>query len=144
MDVRREWVAALIVADSSPLIAIVKDEADAEAFRTIFARSRRIVIAAPTKLEVMMVAGGRLGAKGVVATQSLLDSIEAEIVPLDESHVDLAVQAFMQYGKGRGHPAQLNFGDCMAYALAKSLEAPLLYKGGDFALTDVRSAMDGA
>ena len=63
------------------------------------------------------------------------------IEPWTDRHADIAQDAFTRYGKGQGHPAQLNFGDCMSYALAKSLDMPLLYKGGDFALTDIRSAI---
>jgi ribonuclease VapC len=57
------------------------------------------------------------------------------------AHLRIAREAHLKYGKGMGHPAQLNFGDCFSYALAKSLDAPLLYKGGDFAKTDIKSAI---
>ncbi len=71
---------------------------------------------------------------------------EAEIdyklmfVPFDERMIRIAQEAFLRYGKGR-HPAKLNFGDCMSYALAKALDVPLLYKGEDFAATDIESAL---
>jgi ribonuclease VapC len=82
-----------------------------------------------------------MGQDGIELAQELMDSLRIETTPFTQTLADLAVDAFMRYGKGRSHPAKLNFGDCMAYALAKSLNAPLLYKGGDFALTDVKSAI---
>lgn len=87
-----------------------------------------------------MVAGGQFGAEGLLKAQRLLTELGVTIVPWTEDLSDVSVATFMQFGKGR-HPAKLNFGDCMAYALAKSLDAPLLYKGSDFAKTDIRSAL---
>ncbi len=63
------------------------------------------------------------------------------IVPVTLEQAMLARQAHRQFGKGRGHPARLNYGDCFAYALAKETGEPLLFKGGDFALTDIRPAL---
>ncbi len=130
----------MIVIDSSPLIAIIKNEHDAETYRSAIATASRIIIGAPTKLEVMMVSGGRFGGTGLLVAQDLLDQNSIETVDWTNSLADIAARAFMRFGKGR-HKASLNFGDCMAYALAKSLDAPLLYKGGDFALTDIKSGL---
>ncbi len=88
-----------------------------------------------------MVAVGKAGADGRERAEHFLTANPIEIVAVKPDHWPIAVDAFMQFGRGRGHPAKLNFGDCMAYALAKSLNAPLLYKGDDFALTDIRSAL---
>ena len=71
--------------------------------------------------------------------QGVLRSIGAEIVPFQEEHYEAAVSAFLRYGKGR-HPARLNFGDCMSYALAVITGLPLLYTGDDFSKTDIQSA----
>ena len=71
---------------------------------------------------------------------NLLERVGIEIVPFDRGLADQARSAFLRFGKGR-HPAGLNMGDCAAYALAKSRGLPLLYKGGDFARTDVASAL---
>jgi ribonuclease VapC len=131
----------LIIVDTSALMAILLNESDSERYRVALARAERAILGAPTKLELMLVTGGRNGAKGLKAAQSLLDGFGAEVVEWSEAMADIAAQAFLRFGKGQKHPARLNFGDCMAYALAKSLDAPLLYKGGDFALTDVRSAL---
>ena len=97
------------------------------------------MMAAPTKVELLMVAIGRKRVEGRPAVIRLLDQYRIEIMEFTDPLADLAVEAFARFGKGR-HEAGLNFGDCMAYALARSLDAPLLYKGGDFALTDIRSA----
>lgn len=130
----------MIVVDTSALMAILLDEPEAKPFfRTIMA-SPRTCIGAPTLLELHIVtARDRIGdpAQRVV---ELLSSLALDVAAWDAIHADVARTAFLRFGKGR-HPAKLNFGDCMSYALAKSLDAPLLFKGDDFALTDVRVAM---
>ena len=87
-----------------------------------------------------MVMGGRYGPDGIVELNLLIEANDIEVVSWTSELADAAAEAFLRFGKGR-HPAKLNFGDCMAYALAKSLDAPLLYKGDDFARTDIRSAL---
>lgn len=87
----------------------------------------------------MVAQGNRIG-RTTADTEALLARPRFRIVPWSDALVAIARDAFLTYGKGR-HPAGLNFGDCMSYALAKSLDAPLLYKGEDFAKTDVRSAV---
>ncbi|NJS14301.1 MAG: type II toxin-antitoxin system VapC family toxin [Sphingopyxis sp.] len=130
----------MIVVDSSAVITIVKAEPDARTFASTMRNAPALAMAAPTKLEVMMVAGGQYGPEGLLKAQLLFTELAIQILAWSEPLSDRAVDAFMEFGKGR-HPAQLNFGDCMAYALAKSLDAPLLYKGGDFSKTDIRSAL---
>jgi ribonuclease VapC len=95
---------------------------------------------------VILVSEGRQKNAGRSALfDELIDELNLAIVPLATEHARIAREAFRRYGKGRGrgqagkHP-NLNFGDCFAYALAKALDAPLLFKGGDFALTDVKQA----
>ena len=87
-----------------------------------------------------MVATGRFGGEGRPLVEDLLQNAKIEVVDWTDAMVSLAIDAFLKFGKGQ-HKAKLNFGDCMAYALAKSLNAPLLYKGADFAQTDIRSAL---
>jgi len=70
----------------------------------------------------------------------IVASLDIEIVPFTPEHARLALEAFKRFGKGRGTKASLNYGDCFVYALAKELDAPLLFKGGDFAQTDIQSA----
>jgi ribonuclease VapC len=117
----------LIVVDSSAVISILLEEPDFVSFVFAIANSGRAVISTANALEVVMVAVGKTN--------------PIEIVAFEPHHWSTAVDAFMRFGRGRSHPAKLNFGDCMAYALAKSLDAPLLYKGDDFAKTDIRSAL---
>ena len=83
-----------------------------------------------------MILESRHGADGVRAFDQLLATADVEVVPLDMTQALAAREAFRAFGKGR-HPAGLNFGDCFAYALAKVLTEPLLFKGNDFAKTDV-------
>lgn len=86
-----------------------------------------------------MAAYGKLDEAGVSQLRLLMDYADIETIAWTKEMSDIAFDAFFRFGKGN-HPAKLNFGDCMAYALAKSLDAPLLFKGGDFAQTDVRVA----
>ena len=95
------------------------------------------MLSAVNLLEAFMVMRGRYGEVGGDALESLLDAIEAEIVPFDEAQARLAFAAFATYGKGINPVTKLNLCDCAAYALAKSLDAPLLFKGGDFRPTDI-------
>ena len=83
-----------------------------------------------------MVIAGRKGPDSRPEVEALLATLGLRVVPLTDAHARLATDAFLRWGKGR-HPAGLNFGDCMAYAVAKAEGAPLLFTGGDFARTDV-------
>jgi ribonuclease VapC len=132
-----------MVIDSSALIAMLRNEPEAAAFeRAIFRASVRL-LSTVTKLESGMVAAGRRGAAGAADLDRLLSWIAATIVPFDERQADIARDAFVRYGKGR-HKAGLNFGDCAAYALAIAEAEPLLFKGTDFAATDVDCVPLGA
>ena len=95
------------------------------------------MLSAVNLLEAYMVMRGRYGEAGGNALENLLDAIEAEIVPFDEAQAKRAFAAFTAYGKGMNPATKLNLCDCIAYALAKSLDAPLLFKGEDFRATDV-------
>lgn len=97
------------------------------------------MIAAPTLFETMLVAISKKETVGIHHVNALLDQFGIQIVPFSVELAPIAAEAYRRFGKGR-HKAALNFGDCMSYALAKSLDAPLLYKGNDFALTDIRAA----
>ena len=87
-----------------------------------------------------MVAQGR-SERATMTPNDVLSFPSIVIQPWTERHLAIARDAFTRFGKGQGHPAQLNLGDCISYALAKAENAPLLYKGGDFALTDIRAAI---
>lgn len=131
----------MIVLDTSALVAVLRGEAEAMEFASIIAESENVVIGAPTKFELAQVVGGAQRAEGVADMQMLLEHFSIEVIAWSDAHAGHAAAAFLRYGKGSGHPAKLNFGDCMAYAVAKSFDAPLLYKGRDFSLTDIKSAL---
>ncbi len=115
-------------------------EPEAEAFLRAITESEGCLVAAPTAFEFIMVAQGHRFAHSAEDASRLLTGPNLQIVPWSQALVALAQTAYLTFGKGR-HPAKLNFGDCMSYALAKSLGVPLLFKGDDFALTDIVSAV---
>lgn len=127
----------MIVVDASAVIAILQAEPEADRFLAILIEESEPVMAAPTLFETKMVAARN--PDGADDVDRLLRSTGIQVTSWGEDHVSHAFDAFARYGRGR-HRAALNFGDCMAYALAKSLDAPLLFKGGDFAATDITPA----
>jgi ribonuclease VapC len=129
-----------VILDTSALIAILFREPEAAAFAAAVTDAPQVAIAAPTLLEAASVSEGRLGAEMGVKLDQLLAQIDPEIVPFTAAHVQLAREGWRRFGKGR-HPAGLNFGDCFAYALARARNQPLLFKGDDFARTDVKAAL---
>jgi ribonuclease VapC len=129
----------VIVVDTSALIAILWREPDAEALEDALFRVSRRLLAAPVALEFYMVANGAGSWSDL--PDAMLSRLNLTIEPWTGEHLAIARAAFRRFGKGQGHPAQLNYGDCMSYALAKALDVPLLFKGGDFALTDVVPAL---
>jgi ribonuclease VapC len=136
----------VIVIDTSALVAIFYKEPDALVFEDRIAADNEPVISAGTLLECSIVfrtlgqRRGRLSASDADLDDFLAAS-NVTIRPVTDTQIAIARDAHRRYGKGMGHPAQLNFGDCFSYALAKSLNVPLLYKGGDFAQTDIASAI---
>ena len=103
-------------------------------------QSPALNISAATVAETLIVLAGRSGDDNAQEVLAFLDGVGARIVPVDRRQALLVNEAFLAYGKGR-HKARLNYGDCFAYALAKSLDLPLLFKGDDFRHTDVRPAV---
>jgi ribonuclease VapC len=97
-------------------------------------------IASPSYFETAIVIDGKKDPKASRTLDNLLTEFEIEVVPFTAEHARIAREAYRDYGKGSGHPARLNFGDCMAYALARSERAPLLYVGNDFSHTDIEAA----
>jgi ribonuclease VapC len=129
-----------LVVDSSAIIAIVTAEPEGEMLaRRLEEDAGDAVIAAPTVLETLMVLSGQAKVSAS-EIERLFSSLGIEAVPFTSELALLAHDAFLRFGRGR-HSAKLNFGDCMSYALAKSLDAPLLFKGKDFPRTDIRSAL---
>jgi ribonuclease VapC len=129
----------MIALDSSALLAIVLEEPERGTFETMLAR-HDCVIGAPTVLEAQMAASSRGGTHGNRSLRHILFRPTVEIIDFTAELEEIAFEAFERYGRGR-HPAKLNFGDCMAYAVAKRAKAPLLYKGDDFSKTDIPAAV---
>lgn len=131
-----------MIVDASAIVAIVLGEPDAPVFARLIAAAPVIRISAATFVEVGVVvdAGGNPVLSG--ALDALLDSSRAIIEPLTESQARIAREAYRRFGKASGHPARLNLGDCFAYALARELAEPLLFKGDDFALTDIELVVE--
>jgi ribonuclease VapC len=130
-----------IVVDTSAIVAILGSEPEKDRFvDAILAASPRFMSAVSLQ-EAGMVIAGRFG-DGTVwePLDALLARLDVEIVAHDAALALIAREAFLRFGKGR-HPARLNFGDCAAYALAKANSFPLLFKGGDFAHTDIVPAV---
>ena len=125
----------MIVVDSSAILAIALAEGEAQRFSDVVA-SEEFAFGWPTVLETNMVLFGRSGLTNAFMTD-FLSYEKARPIAFGRDHYATALEAFEKFGKGR-HPAQLNYGDCMAYAVARELDAPLLFKGGDFAQTDVK------
>ena len=129
------------VIDASVLVAIFTSEADSlQLIERIVAYNKRLLSAA-TWLEAAMVCESVSQRGGSEADfKELIESLNVEVISFTPEQARLAFDAFKRFGKGRGTKASLNFGDCFAYALAKELQAPLLYKGIDFAHTDLQPA----
>ena len=128
----------MIALDSSALVAIAFGEPDADTFIRTIAGTDGLLIGAPTVLEVRLVLTGKLGRQDVDGAMEIAIAPHFRIVPFDEEHLAVAADAHRRFS---GRPARLNFGDCMAYAVAKVAGCPLLYKGENFARTDIRSAV---
>jgi ribonuclease VapC len=131
----------MIVADTSALVAIAFGEAEREPFVAAMEMAGKVLVSAVSVVEARMVVHGRRGERGVVLLNDILRLPLIEIVPPGTAETEAAHSAFIAYGRGSGHPAALNFGDIFSYALAKVRGLPLLYKGDDFAKTDLRSAL---
>jgi ribonuclease VapC len=131
----------VIVADTSAIVAIAFAEPEREAFVAALERAERTLVSSVTAVEARRVVHARRGQRAVVLVDDLLRLPFFEIVPPGAAEMDAAYAAFVAYGKGNGHPAALNFGDVFSYALAKTRGLPLLYKGRDFAETDIASAV---
>jgi ribonuclease VapC len=129
-----------MIVDTSALLAVLLGENDAEKFLDTMLDAKHVRVSAASAVELGILAISRIGASAEEEIGLLLARIDAEIVPVDAVQVIFAWSAFRTYGKGQGR-ARLNFGDCFPYALCKALNEPLLYKGGDFARTDVAAAI---
>jgi len=129
-----------MVLDTSALLALLLAEPEAEAFRLALEDDTTRLISAATLLETAIVIETRKGADGGRELDLLIHKAGMEIVPFDSDQVAEARRAYRRFGKGR-HAAGLNLGDAFAYALARTSGEPLLFKGEDFARTDIGRVM---
>ena len=125
-----------MVIDTSAVIAMLFGEEDAERFSTAIDADPRRLMSAPSVLEACLVVESELGEQGARELDFLLLKASIETIPFTEEQLQVARHACREYGKGR-HPAGLNFGDCFSYALSRTSDEPLLFKGDDFSQTDV-------
>jgi ribonuclease VapC len=130
-----------VIVDSSAVVAILLDEPDAQAYAAAIESEAKCRLSAATFLELAIVVDNRRQPANARKLDDFLQAAGIVIEPVTERQVRIAREAYRDYGKGSGHAAALNFGDCFAYALARDLSEPLLYKGIDFSRTDVRSAL---
>ncbi len=128
----------MIAVDTSAIIAIALAEPEAEGFDRVVSTEPFIIIGVPTLLEARMMLAGRFGP--IAADKAMAMLVESwQVIAFTTDHLAAATDAFDRFGKGR-HAARLNYGDCMAYAVAEVAGCPLLYKGDDFARTDIVAA----
>ena len=125
-----------MVIDTSAILAILLDEPEADTFSDAIEKASTRLISAATLLEAAMVLEARKGPEGGRALDLFVYRTGAQIIAFDAPQAEMARAAWREFGKGR-HPAALNFGDCFAYALAKARQDALLFKGEDFAKTDL-------
>jgi ribonuclease VapC len=133
----------MIFIDASALVAILIQEPEKDALVAVLGRSDRAATSAIAIYETAMALRRTRGCTIAEAENDIIEFLAAakiEIIAIEGSAAHGALDAAARYGKGMGHPAQLNLGDCFAYGQAKALKAKLLYKGGDFSATDIEAA----
>ncbi len=131
----------MIAVDTSAIVAIAFGEPERAAFLEAVMAAGKALVSTASVLEGKMVIYARRGPRAVVLVEDMLRLPVFEIVSPGPDDLAAAFNAFIAFGKGSGHPAALNYGDLFSYALAKVRNLPLLFKGGDFGETDIRSAV---
>ena len=129
-----------MIIDTSALITILLNEPERADFEVLIARSPQPRLSAASYLEAGVVVDARRDPKRSRILDSFLAGADIAIEPVTAEQAIIARQAYRDFGRGSGHPAGLNFGDCFAYALAKAHDETLLFKGDDFTHTDIRAA----
>ena len=129
-----------MIIDSSALVAILRAEAEHTRFIDVIARAGGARLSAASYLETAIVIDRARDPVVSRALDSFLSASGIEVAAVTPAQARIAREAYRDFGKGSGHPAQLNFGDCLSYALAKETDKPILFKGDDFSHTDLISA----
>ncbi len=130
-----------MIVDTSALVAILRDEPDADRYVAALAAAVGPKISAGNYIEAGVIID--LNGDPVLSRHldDLLSTSQIHVEPVTQQHAEIARRAYRDFGKGSGHPAQLNFGDCFAYALSRATGEPLLFKGDDFGHTELQSAL---
>jgi ribonuclease VapC len=129
-----------MIVDTSALIAILTDEPDGLALSRVLDRPAIVRLSAASYLEASIVLDKHRKPALSAKLDDLIEDADIVIEPVTAAQAKIARQAYRDYGKGSGHPAGLNFGDCFTYALAREKREPVLWKGDDFGHTDLRAA----
>ena len=129
-----------MIVNTSAVVAILFRESNAERYEEAISTAAHCRMSVVSFVEVAIVLERRDGPARGESLDAFLEASEIELVPVTPGHALAAQQAWRRFGKGN-HPAALNFGDCFAYALAETSREPLLFKGEDFALTDIQDAL---
>jgi ribonuclease VapC len=131
-----------VIIDTSVVVAILHREHDGPALAFAMASAPVRRLSAASYVELGAVVDGRHNPVSSGAVDSVLRALHVEVVPFTVDQARIARVAYQQFGRGSGHPARLNMGDCFAYALARDLGEPLLFKGEDFSLTDIELVIE--
>ena len=131
-----------MIVDSSALVAILLNEEDGDALSVVLDGPEVVRMSAASYLETSIVIDKFRDASLSVSFDDMILDSRIIIEPVTAEQARIARQAYRDYGRGSGHAANLNFGDCFSYALARAKREPILYKGDDFGNTDLRSAVD--
>lgn len=129
-----------MIVDTSALVAILRFEPERLHFAKTLDVARHLRMSAAAYLELSIVIDARRDPILSLQIDELIERFNIQIEPVTAEQARIARQAYRDYGKGSGHPAALNFGDCFSYALARDKREPMLYKGDDFVHTDIRKA----
>jgi ribonuclease VapC len=129
-----------MVLDSSAIVAVFKQEPGYRDLEAKIDQAERVLVGAPTLVETALVLAGQTGRDQRAVIEAYLHRIGAQIIDFSEAHYSLAADAFVRFGRGFHSKANLNYGDCLAYAVASLSGEPLLFVGDDFRQTDVDCA----
>lgn len=130
-----------MIVDTSAIVAILRGEPERAALRRVLEDAPRRSVSAATLVETFSVMDRGTQPTTARDVDAWLSEQDVQVAPFTERQVRIAREAYRDFGRGSGHPARLNLGDCFAYALAKDTGEPLLFKGNDFGHTDVLSAL---
>ena len=131
-----------MIVDTSVLVAMIRGELDAELYTDVIRRADVVRLSAANYVELAIVIDGSQDPIASGALDAVLEAFHVRIEPVSAGQARIARVAYQHFGKGSGHPARLNMGDCFAYALARDLGEPLLFKGEDFRLTDIELVIE--